>query len=82
MQFSAWNGDKGDRRNLQRAMIAPDTDPILQQCLGAWVWAKNEPDPTNGATHYVAKSIPEPYWAKDATMTLETDKFRFYAGVK
>lgn len=83
LQFSSWNGDKGDRHNLQRAMNAVDSDPIMADCLGAIAAAKGGwPDPTKGSTHYTDKSIDPPSWTVGAVLALETEKFRFYSGVK
>lgn len=81
-QFSEWNGDQLDNANLMRAAEAADDDATLRACAAAFVWAKNIDDPTNGATHYHDKSIAPPAWTVGATMTLETAKFKFYAGVK
>lgn len=81
-QFSEWNGDAVNFRNLSRALEAADDDPTLRACAAAFVWAQQLDDPTNGATHYHDKTIAPPYWTKDATLALETDRFRFYSGVK
>jgi N-acetylmuramoyl-L-alanine amidase len=85
MQFSEWNGDAADNANLERGAEASDDDPVLRACVAAFVWARNMPDPTGGATHYHDKSIAPPAWAgpaRGAVVTLETPKFIFYAGVK
>lgn len=81
-QFSSWNGDRANRQNLQRGMKAPPDDPVMGACGQAWALSGMPPDPTNGATHYHDKSIAPPAWTQGATLTLETDKFRFYSGVR
>ncbi len=83
-QFSSWNSDPRNRRNLLRAANAPDNDPVMQQCALAFIWARTnqEPDPTRGATHYHDRSIDPPEWTKGAHLTLATENFLFYAGVK
>jgi len=83
-QFSSFNGDKRSRANLQRAFRAPANDPVMTDCAVSWAAAKawRDTDPTHGATHYHDKTIVPPSWANGATLTLETEKFRFYANVK
>ena len=83
MQFSEWNGDPIDNANLERGANAPDNDPIILEC-GAHFDAilAGQSDPTNGATHYTDKTIAPPAWTVGAMVTLETDKFIFYRGVK
>ena len=83
MQFSEWNADKIDNANLMRAAKVPDDDPIMLDCAAAFdeVMDGATPDPTKGATHYVDRTIPPPYWATGATIALETRDFVFYSGV-
>lgn len=82
MQFSEWNGDAADNANLERGASAADDDPTMRDCAAAWASSAQTFDPTKAATHYHDKSIEPPSWTEGATMTLETAKFRFYAGVK
>lgn len=84
MQFSSWNGDANDRRNLLRAINAVQTDTVMDQAFAAWdaVASGDTDDPTKGATHYHDKSIAPPSWTQGATMTLETANFMFYANVR
>ena len=83
MQYSEWNADAADNRNLLRGATVPDNDPIMLDCLAVFdAVAAGSPDPTKGATHYTDKTIAPPPWTVGAIMTLETPKFRFYSGVK
>lgn len=83
MQFSEWNADAADNRNLMRAALTPDSDPVFRACGMAWAFATStDIDPTFGATHYHDKTIAPPAWTEGARVTLNTDKFIFYAGVK
>lgn len=82
-QFSEWNDDKGDNANLERAANAADNDPVILECLADFdAISAGAPDTTNGSTHYTDKTISPPAWTVGATLTLETNKFRFYKGVK
>lgn len=82
-QFSPWLDDKGDNANLRRGARASDDDPIVQECLALYdtVAAGSDPDPTRGACHYIDRSIPNPGWAQQAAVSLETTSFRFFTGV-
>lgn len=82
-QYSEWNGDAVDNRNLERGAIAPDNNPVMADCLAAFhEVAAGASDQTGGATHYHDKSIASPSWTVGAEMCLETPKFKFYRGVK
>lgn len=41
-----------------------------------------EPDPTGGATHYYADTIPAPAWVEGATFCCQIGHHRFYKDVK
>lgn len=84
-QYSCWNDDELSRRNLQRVLALPDNHPELLAARTAWMWANqnSDLDPTHGATHYHNKNEnPKPTWTVGARVTLTTDVFIFYAGVK
>lgn len=82
-QFSEFNDDQSNNRNLERGALAPDNDPVVQDCLAAFdEVAAGAFDPTGGATHYHDKSISPPAWTVGAAMCLETPKFFFYRDVK
>ncbi len=63
LQFSCWN--RGEPNN--HPMLAADLDdPVFAECfaIAAAVMAGIDPDPTRGANHYHALSMPSPpYWA-------------------
>jgi N-acetylmuramoyl-L-alanine amidase len=76
-QYSEWNGDAADNANLERvANMSPD-DPVILDCAIAYDEAAAGADPTNGATHFWADTIPEPYWAKQATLTVKIGAIQF-----
>lgn len=82
-QFSEWNDDVGDNANLIRAASTPITDGVMMDCLAAYSEAlEGGADPSQGATHFYADSIPEPNWAKDATFTVKLGRVLFYKGVR
>lgn len=81
-QYSEYNDDKADNANLRRGARTPDDDPIMLDCGKAYdEVAAGVFDPTGNATHYTDKSISPPAWTKNATLSLETEKFRFYSKV-
>ena len=69
-QFSCWN-DKDIADNIAKAKKHP-----------RWVIAKNilgkETNYTNGADHYHADYIDDPYWAKSMKVTVKIGKHIFY----
>ncbi len=57
--------------------------PLLETALN---WAGGVikgiiPDPTLGATHYYANSIPAPNWVEKATFTVKIGRHLFYKNV-
>ncbi len=82
-QFSEWNGDPADNRNLLRVADASDNDLILMDSLDAYEEAvAGYPDPTDGATHFHDDSIAPPAWTVGAVKTCQIDSLIFYKGVK
>lgn len=83
-QYSVFNDDQGDFRNLRRRCVAADADPILATALAVMDAAVGgvEPDPTDGATHYHDSTIDPPSWTEGATMTKAIGSIMFYANVK
>jgi spore germination cell wall hydrolase CwlJ-like protein len=69
-QFSCWNG-KDIQENIKKAKRHP-----------RWLTAKNilgkETNYTNGADHYHADYIDDPYWAKSMKVTVKIGKHIFY----
>lgn len=81
MQFSEWNADTGDNANLERVALMADDDPAILDCAQAWDEAVSGSDPSNGATHFIADSIPKPVWAINATLTAKIGRLNFYNNV-
>lgn len=81
-QFSAFNLTDP---NLRFAMILPRTHPIYLECLMAAlaVITDNEPDPTDGACHYYAKSMPSPpAWHDGQAPSHETEGHLFFNNIR
>jgi len=74
-QFSCWNATDPMRPKLLAASSAQ-----LKDCLAACfaVLTGEAPDPTNGATHYYAGSIPTPKWAMGKTPVAVIGNHRFF----
>jgi spore germination cell wall hydrolase CwlJ-like protein len=84
MQYSEWNGDTPDNRNLLRVAEMTEDSVTISNALAAAKVAQGLPglDPTGGATHYHDRSIDPPSWARPpAEIALETPNFIFYRGV-
>ena len=82
MQFSEWNADQADNRNIERAASAPDSDPIMLDCAAAYdVVEGGACDPTNGATHFYADSIPAPQWTQNASFCGKIGSIMFWKNV-
>ena len=81
-QYSEWDGDTVDNRNLERAASAPDADATMLDCLAAYdEVAGGASDPTRGATHFYADSIPAPYWTAQATSCGKSGNILFFKDV-
>lgn len=81
-QFSCWNANDPNSAYLTGAK------PIPKGQLNRAIEAANAvidgtvDDPTHGATHYYALSMPKPpAWIKGATLTLQLGQHRFYKNV-
>lgn len=83
--YSAWNSN--DPNRVASAEIPLD-EPLMTLCRGEVTLAllDGSEDPTNGATHYYASTMPAPpAWADPATgskFTVQIGKHRFYMDVK
>ena len=80
-QYSEWNDDKADNANLRRGASVPDNDPVLSECSRAYYEALAGADPTHGATHYYAVSIPAPSWAATGEFTVQLGHHKFFRNV-
>lgn len=79
-QFSCWNTTDPNRHRLA---VTTDGDPIWLDCLAAFdeIMDGENPDQTQGATHYFADSIAAPAWAQSATFTVKIGNHLFYKDV-
>src|SRR5260221_260957 len=59
-QYSEWNDDKANNANLIRGAETPEANPVMADCLAAYDEALAGADPSLGAMHYYAASIPSP----------------------
>ena len=84
MQFSEWNADPADNRNLLRAAACPEGDPTMVGCKQVLesVLASDGPDPTHGALFYFDHSIPPPAWAQGLPPLLVLGPFSFFRDVR
>ncbi len=80
-QYSEWNDDKGDNSNLIRGCETPEANPVMADCLNAYDEALAGADPSLGATHYYAVSIPAPDWAATGTETIQIGHHLFFKDV-
>jgi N-acetylmuramoyl-L-alanine amidase len=78
-QFSSWNTGDSNRKTMS---FLSDNDPLLMKLQSLLTAAANEPDPTNGATHYYALWITEPVWVAGATFCGQFGKQKFYKDVR
>ena len=81
-QFSCWN--KNDPNYAYLSGARPISAREFKQALTAadHVIGSNGPDPTNGATHYYATTVPKPpTWAKCAEQTLKLGHHIFFKNV-
>lgn len=77
LQFSCWN--KNDPGPLRIAKTTFD-NPAFRECLAAAICAYDTvlPDPTEGADHYYATTIAEPFWAKSMKLTVKIGVHKFF----
>lgn len=78
-QYSEWNDDRADSANLIRGAEVSDDD--MADCLDAFDEAARGGDPSLGATHYFAVSIPAPAWAAQGTETVQIGHHKFFKNV-
>jgi len=78
-QFSCWIPSDANRAKIKSVKIG---DPVFDNCRESArkVLTRTIPDPTNGATHYHAKSV-KPSWTHGATLTKTIGNHLFYKNV-
>lgn len=78
-QFSCWLQSDP---NWKLITSVSDFDPKMIELAGALSAARQEPDFTQGSTHYYHKSMPKaPAWTLGATYVGEWGGHKFYRGV-
>ncbi len=80
-QFSCWLPSDPNRA---RMLATEPDDPVMLACLKACVDAlAGAPDPTNGATHYFATTMPSaPRWADGRVPDLVIGRHAFFRNVQ
>ena len=80
MQFSEWNADPIDNRNLERVAALPDGDLVLADCADAVKDAIDGSlvDGTGGALYYHDNSIAPPTWTQGMNFLGQRGRFLFY----
>ena len=71
-QFSCWNGKDIDQ-NITKAKKHPRWSKAMKIVDTAQM-----SNFTNGADHYYAEYIDEPYWAEDMTLTVKIGRHLFF----
>ena len=77
LQFSCWNHSDPTYKRMVNA-TAEELAPFVAVAKQA---IEDLVDPTFGATHYYADTIPEPKWARGLVPTIKIGHHIFYAGV-
>ncbi|WP_256831743.1 cell wall hydrolase [Pseudomonas sp. Pse1] len=81
-QFSCWNRNDPNYAYLSGAKRIPFRELAQAQIVADQVMTDNVPDPTGGATHYYATTMPNPpVWAKGAKQTLKLGRHLFFKHV-
>jgi len=81
-QFSCWNRSDPNFAYLSGAKSIPFRELAQALIAANHVIDGKVPDPTGGATHYYATSMPKaPTWVKGATQTLKLGHHVFFKGV-
>jgi spore germination cell wall hydrolase CwlJ-like protein len=78
-QFSGWNDDPGDNKQLVQSLKLDDDDPVVQECMTAWHDANmNGTNVAKGATLYANLNISKPGWAKASMKVAEIGNHTFF----
>ena len=81
-QFSCWNKNDPNFAYLSGAKQIPFREFAQAKIAAERVMAGKVPDPTGGATHYYATTMPKPpVWVKGAKQTLELGRHVFFKDV-
>ncbi|MCA4964925.1 cell wall hydrolase [Pseudomonas sp. Y24-6] len=81
-QFSCWNKNDPNYSYLSGAKPIPTAQYAQALKAADQVMAGTTPDPTGGATHYYATTMPKPpTWAKGAKQTLKLGQHIFFKDV-
>lgn len=81
-QFSCWNKNDPNYAHLSGAKAIPAGQLAQAQKAADLVMSGSVEDPTNGATHYYATTMPKPpTWVKGAKETLRMGHHIFFKDV-
>jgi spore germination cell wall hydrolase CwlJ-like protein len=81
-QFSCWNHDDPNFPFLSGKKPIPVTQYAQALNAASMVIDGRQPDPTSGATHYYATTMPKaPKWAANAKQTLTLGRHIFFRDV-
>ncbi|MDT9673828.1 cell wall hydrolase [Pseudomonas sp. JV414] len=81
-QFSCWNKNDPNFSYLSGAKPIPAGEFARAQKAADLVMSGTEPDPTGGATHYYATTMPKaPTWTVGAKQTLKLGRHIFFKEV-
>jgi spore germination cell wall hydrolase CwlJ-like protein len=81
-QFSCWNKNDPNYAYLSSAKLIPFREFAQAQIAADQVMAGKVSDPTGGATHYYATTMPKPpTWINDAKQTLKLRRQIFFKDV-
>lgn len=81
-QFSCWNQNDPNYAYLSGAKPIPAAQFAQAQRAADQVMSGSIPDPTGGATHYYATTMPKaPAWAAKAKQTLRLGRHVFFKDV-
>ncbi|KJH75364.1 cell wall hydrolase [Pseudomonas sp. ES3-33] len=81
-QFSCWNKNDPNYAYLSGAKPIPAAQYAQALKAADQVMAGTAPDPTGGATHYYATTMPKPpTWTKGAKQTLKLGQHIFFKDV-
>lgn len=81
-QFSCWNSNDPNFASLSGAKAIPFRELAQARIAADQVIDGKVPDPTGGATHYYATTMPKPpTWTKGAKQTLKLGRHVFFKDV-